>query len=92
MSRDGLRDQSRLLQPADGRAAGTATGAQSDSRTLAEVKYWMDVFREHIHSGEKPDTADAVMLRQLANRPVVYDAWLEIHLRIGVALEQTYAH
>ncbi len=52
----------------------------------------MDAFREHIHSGEKPDTAGAVMLRQLANRPVVYDAWLEIHLRIGVALEQTYAH
>ena len=52
----------------------------------------MDAFREHIHSGEKPDTADAVMLRQLANRTVVYDAWLEIHLRIGVALEQTYAH
>ena len=75
---DELQEQKRDLKATAGR--------------LVEVKYWMDAFREHIHSGEKPDTADAVMLRQLANRTVVYDAWLEIHLRIGVALEQTYAH
>lgn len=92
VSRDGLRDQSRLLQLADGRSAGTAAGAQSDSRTLADMKYWMDAFREYIHSGEKLDTADAIMLRQPTNRTMVYDARLEILLRIGVALEQAHAH
>lgn len=57
---------------------------------FAEVKYWMDAFREHVHSGEKMDTSDAVVLRQLTDRIVVYDDRLEIHLRIGVALEQLY--
>ena len=54
------------------------------------MKYWMDAFREHVHSGEKMDTSDAVVLRQLTDRIVVYDDRLEIHLRIGVALEQLY--
>ena len=57
---------------------------------FAEVKYWMDTFKEHVHSGEKMDTTDAVVLRQLTDRIVVHDDRLEIHLRIGVALEQLY--
>lgn len=59
---------------------------------FAEVKYWMDAFKEHVHSGEKMDTTDAVMLRQLTDRIVVYDDRLEIYLRIGGTLEQAYAH
>ena len=57
---------------------------------FAEVKYWMDVFKEHVHSGEKMDTTDAVVLRQLTDRIVAYDDRLEIHLRIGGTLEQKY--
>ena len=57
---------------------------------FAEVKYWMDAFKEHIHNGEKMDTTDAVMIRQLTDRIVVYDDRLEIHLRIGGTLEQAY--
>lgn len=57
---------------------------------FAEVKYWMDAFREHVHSGEKMDTSDAVVLRQLTDRIVVYDDRLEIHLRIGGTLEHAY--
>jgi len=57
---------------------------------FAEVKYWMDTFKEHVHSGEKMDTTDAVILRQLTDRIVVYDDRLEIHLRIGGTLEQKY--
>lgn len=59
---------------------------------FAEVKYWMDTFKEHVHSGEKMDTTDVVVLRQLTDRIVVYDDRLEIHLRIGGTLEQAYAH
>lgn len=57
---------------------------------FAEVKYWMDTFKEHVHSGEKMDTTDAVVLRQLTDRIVVYGDRLEIHLRIGGILEQEY--
>lgn len=28
----------------------------------AEVKYWLDAYREHVQSGEKMDTDDAVMI------------------------------
>lgn len=55
------------------------------------MKYWMDALKEHIHSGEKMDTDDAVMLRQLTDRIVVHDDRIAIHLRIGVVLEQEYA-
>jgi hypothetical protein len=57
---------------------------------ITEVKYWMDAFKEHVRSGEKMDTSDAVVLRQLTDRIVVYDDRLEIHLRIGGTLEQKY--
>ena len=50
----------------------------------------MDVFKEYVHSGEKMDTTDAVLLRQLTDRTVVYDDRLEIHLRIGGVLEREY--
>ena len=40
-----------------------------------------DVVKEHVHNGEKMDTIDAVALRQLTDRIVVYDERLEIHLR-----------
>ena len=59
---------------------------------FSEVKYWMDTFKEHVYSGEKMDTTDAVVLRQLTDRIVVYDDRLEIHLRIGGMLEQEYIH
>ena len=59
---------------------------------FAEVKYWMDAFKEHVRSGEKMDTTDAVVLRQLTDRIAVYDDRLEIHLRIGVVLEGTYKY
>ena len=57
---------------------------------FAEVKYWMDAFKEHVHSGEKMDITDAVVLRQLTDRIVVYDDRMEIHLRIGSTLEHAY--
>ncbi len=50
----------------------------------------MATFKEHVHSGEKMDTTDAVVLRQLTDRIVVCDDRLEIHLRIGGTLEQKY--
>ena len=56
----------------------------------AEVKYWLDAFKEHVQSGQKMDVSDAVMIRQLTDRVVVYDNRMEIHLRIGEVIEQVY--
>ena len=56
----------------------------------AEVKYWLDAYREHVQSGEKMDTDDAVMIRSLTDKIVVYNDRLEIHLRIGEIIEQPY--
>ena len=39
---------------------------------------------------DKKERTDAVVLRQLTDRIVVYDDRLEIHLRIGGTLEQKY--
>ena len=63
---------------------------KATAERFAEVKYWMDAFKEHVHSGEKMDTTDAVVLRQLTDRIVVYDNRLEIHLRIGGTMEQNF--
>lgn len=70
---DELQERQRKLKATAGR--------------FAEVKYWMDALKEHIHSGEKMDSDDAVMLRQLTDRIVVYDDRLGIYLRIGGTLE-----
>ena len=70
---DALQERQRELKATTGR--------------FAEVKYWMDAFKEHVRSGEKMDTTDAVVLRQLTDRIVVYDDRLEIHLRIGGTIE-----
>lgn len=44
----------------------------------AEVKHWLDAYREHVQSGEKMDTDDAVMIRSLTDKIVVYDDRMEI--------------
>jgi hypothetical protein len=51
----------------------------------------LDAFKEHVHSGEGMNSNDAVMIRSLTDRIVVYDDRLEIHLRIGVVLEKRYS-
>ena len=56
----------------------------------AEVKYWLDVYKEHVQSGQKMDVSDTVMIRQLTDRIIVYDDRMEIHLRIGDTLEQKF--
>lgn len=56
----------------------------------AEVKYWLNAYREHVQSREKMDTDDMVMIRSLTDKIVVYDDRLEIHLRIGEIIEQSY--
>ena len=38
----------------------------------------LDAYREHVQSGEKMDTDDAVMIRSLTDKIVVYDDRMEI--------------
>ena len=73
---DALQERQRELKATAGR--------------YAEVKYWLDAYREHVQSGQKMDVSDTVMIRQLADRIVVYDDRMEIHLRIGDMIEQNY--
>ena len=73
---DALQEKQRELKATAGR--------------YAEVKYWLDAYREHVQSGEKMDSGDTVMIRSLTDKIVVYDDRLEIHLRIGEIIEQTY--
>ena len=71
---DALQERQRELKAIAGR--------------YAEVKYWLDAYKEHVQSGEKMDTDDAVMIRSLMEKIVVYDDRLEIHLRIGEIIEK----
>ena len=73
---DALQERQRELKATAGR--------------YAEVKYWLDAYREHVQSGQKMDVSDTVMIRQLTDRIVVYDDRMEIHLRIGEVVEQVY--
>lgn len=56
----------------------------------AEVKYWLDTYKAHIQSGESMNTDDAVMLRSLVEKIIVYDEHMEIHLRCGAVMEAQY--
>lgn len=66
--------------------------AEDEAETVLRIyrEYLAGTFKAHINSGDKMDISDAVVLRQLTDRIVVYDDRLEIHLRIGVVLEQKY--
>ena len=70
---DALQERQRELKATAGR--------------YAEVKCWLDAYKENVQSGEKMDTDDMVMIRSLMDKIVVYDDRLEIHLRIGEILE-----
>ena len=56
----------------------------------AEVKYWLDTYTAHIQSGECMNTDDAVMLRSLVEKIIVYDEYMEIHLRCGAVMEEKW--
>ncbi len=61
---------------------------KSTTTRYAEVKYWLDTFKDHILSGEAMDMNDAVLIRSLTDKIIVYDGRLEIHLKCGVVLEK----
>lgn len=56
----------------------------------AEVKYWLEAYKTHIQSGESMNTDDTVMLRSLVDQIVVYDEYMEIHLRCGATITEKY--
>lgn len=43
-----------------------------------------------MQSGNALSTDDAIIMRSLVEKIIVYDDRLEIHLRVGVVLEQGY--
>lgn len=80
-----MRSKSAIDAPQERQRELKATAGR-----FAEVKYWMDTFKEHVHNSEKIDTIDTVILHPLTYSIVAYDEWLEIHLRIGGVLKQEY--
>lgn len=63
---------------------------KATANQYAEVKYWLDTFKEHIASGEAMNTDDAVIMRSMVEKIVVYDNYIVICLCCGVTLEQEY--
>lgn len=63
---------------------------KATANQYAEVKYWLDTFKEHIASGEAMNTDDAVIMRSMGEKIVVYDNYIVICLCCGVTLEQEY--
>ena len=55
-----------------------------------EVKYWLDRYKAHIQSGKSMNIDDAVMLRSLVEKVIVYDENMEIHLRCGAMMAKKY--
>ncbi len=56
----------------------------------AEAKYWLDNLKEQMQSGNALSTDDAIIMRSLVERIIVYDDRMEIRLRVGIVLEQEY--
>ena len=63
---------------------------KATANRYAEAKYWLDNLKEQMQSGNALSTDDAIIMRSLVERIIVYDDRLEIRLRVGVVLEQEY--
>ena len=63
---------------------------KATANRYAEAKYWLDNLKEQMQSGNALSTDDAIIMRSLVEKIIVYDDRLEIHLRVGVVLEQGY--
>lgn len=63
---------------------------KSTATRYAEAKYWLDDLRTHIKSGDCFNTDDAIILRSMVEKIIVYGNYMEIHMRCGVVLEREY--
>ncbi len=63
---------------------------KSTAMRYAEVKYWLDEMKRHLASGEDLNMDDALLIRSLAEKIIVHDDYMEIHLRCGGVLDEQY--
>ncbi|MDO4746593.1 MAG: hypothetical protein Q4B18_08550, partial [Bacillota bacterium] len=64
---------------------------KESANRYAEVKYWLESYKEHIASSEAMNTNDAFIMRSMVEKILVYDNYIEVHTRCGAVLEQEYA-
>ncbi len=63
---------------------------KSTAMRYAEVKYWLDEMKRHLNGGEVMNIEDTLLIRSLAEKIIVYDDYMEIHLRCGGVLDEQY--
>lgn len=63
---------------------------KATANRYAEAKYWLDNLKEQMQSGDALSTDDATIMRSLVEKIIVHNNHMEIHLRVGVELEQAY--
>ena len=63
---------------------------KATANRYAEAKYWLDNLKEQIQSGSALSTDDAIIMRSLVERIIVYDDRMEIHLRVGGTIDFAY--
>ncbi len=60
------------------------------SNQYAEAKYWLDEFKTHIHTGDCMNADDAMIMRSMVEKIIVFDDRIDIHLRCGVVARKKY--
>ena len=63
---------------------------KADATRRAEVLNWLDSFQQHMVSGEAYNTVEARVMREIVDQIIVYDGRLEIRLRCGVTVTQSF--
>ena len=63
---------------------------KAQSTRYAEAKYWLDEFRTHMQAGDGMNTDDAMILRSMVEKIVVFDDRLKISLRCGVTIDEKW--
>lgn len=59
---------------------------KAQSTRYAEAKYWLDELRTHMQAGDGIDTEDALILRSMVEKIIVFEDRLSIHLRCGLII------
>ena len=63
---------------------------KADTIRRAEALRWLESFQQHMASGEAYNTDETRVMREIVDQIIVYDDRLEIRLRCGVTVTQSF--
>lgn len=66
------------------------TERKSTANCHAEIRLTLAAIKQHMQSGEVMNTDDALIMRSMVERIVVYDEWMEIRFKCGVEAGHQY--